>query len=409
MTSLRLSAGEFPVDGELADEYRALARGDYGVGDKGVVAFATYTNRLDEGRGDVYVALGLGRALRDLGWGVRLLPRSEWHREPTDRIDVVIAMLPTFIPGKLPPSTATVVWSRNAADEWAQQPYLRDFDEYWASSELAAQRIGRAAGDAAVTVLPIGVDAQLFTPKGAQRDIDVSTSLNYWGVERAITPAIVALADAHRVVWVGGEVDQRDLGRVERPGAIDYLAMPALYSRSVIVVDDLTAPSLRFGAHNSRLFESIACGAVPITTSRIGLTELGLDAVPVADDAAGLRATVDELLSNPAATAALATTLRATVLERHTFRERAATVDAALTRLVARATARAEPRSSFVRWAAEERAVRTLAERVREIAEAERDDAVEFVADPPTGWLLTSALRRLAELPGRALRYIRSR
>ena len=398
----------YPSRDDIAEDYRAIAGSAYATGPKGVIGFATYTDRVEERRGDVYVALGLARALRDLGWGVRLFPRADWDRPPEHHMDVLIAMLPSFIPGKLPTTTATVAWSRNAADEWARQPYLAKYDAHWTSSSLAAQHFAEAIG-ASATVVPIGVDDELFVTSGAARDIDVSTSLNYWGVERAITPAIAALADQLEVVWVGADLGRGDLSRVTRPGPIDYFAMPALYSRSIVVVDDLTAPSLRFGAHNSRLFESIAAGAVPVTTSAVGLPELGLEAVPVATDAPGLRRVVEGLVADPEATAALARRLRAVVLERHTFAHRARAVDGMLTSLVAQGRARTSPRSLLVTWSAEERAVRNLADRLRAEADAKAAAAQAYIVDPPTRSLLATTARRLVQLLWRPLRRLRRR
>ena len=50
------------------------------------VYFAVYTTDLDAGRGDIYVAVGLGNALAEQGWDVHYLPSEAWvtsHRVPT--------------------------------------------------------------------------------------------------------------------------------------------------------------------------------------------------------------------------------------------------------------------------------------------------------------------------------------
>ncbi|MEA3502579.1 MAG: hypothetical protein U9R47_07375, partial [Actinomycetota bacterium] len=61
----------------------ALTRVGFPPSDTGRnVAVAVYTTNLNEGRGDVFTAVGLGRRLEKLGYNVVYLPRDRWYDVP---------------------------------------------------------------------------------------------------------------------------------------------------------------------------------------------------------------------------------------------------------------------------------------------------------------------------------------
>ncbi|WFR66530.1 glycosyltransferase [Curtobacterium flaccumfaciens] len=142
-----------------------------------------------------------------------------------------------------------------------------------------------------------------------------------------------------------------------------YFALPEVYRSAAFVVDDVIAPAAEFGTLNSRLYESLACGALPVTTCALGLDELGLADVPVFDDAASL----ERALAMPADERdTLVERLHTVVVERHSFGARAAQVGPSLDAAVARASDRTGERDALLRWAALQR------EELRETAR-ERD------------------------------------
>lgn len=397
-----------PEDTAQRALYEELARGEHSTGPNGTVVFVVFTDQLDLRRGDLYVALGLAKYLNRLGWGVRLLPGPQWYEPLEGPADVAIVMIESFVPGLLPPHVATVAWCRNWTSAWAALPYLDEFDAIWSSSAESAAVLSKAAG-AAVEVVPIAADAELFHPAAGQRDIPVLSTANFWGEERSLAGALGAVSRRHEVVWVGGGSTTEDTGDVVFPGNASYFAVPELYRRSSLVVDDVIPPAREFANHNSRLFESLSAGALPITNEARGLEELGLADVPVYSGPDDLVATVDGLLADPEGTAALQRRLAEVVGARHTFAHRAGQVDGILRALVASTSTRSS-RSPLIGWIARER-VRLNAFHEQLVAEQARTAELEAraAAEPSTRAVVSAAARRLVQLPARIVRRLARR
>lgn len=355
------------VDTDQAAFYAEMVAGVHAEGPRGRVLFCVSTDDLDEGKGDPYVALGLGRYLIDEGWGVSLWPMNRWHEAPVPEPTVAIVMLDSFIPGKLPAATATIAWIRNWTDTWAELPYLDEFDGLWCSSPESARAL-RERVSFPVAVVPIGVDLELFSPRrdDEPRTLPVVTTANFWGAERQVQSALTALASATEVTWFGANRDH--LARsasINHADKVSFFGMPSVYAQSKIVVDDLIEPARGYGTHNSRLFESIACGAVPVTNSANGLADLGLEEVPTYTDDASLQRVVTQLLADDGARVELAQRLRAVVMEGHSFRTRAAFVAPLIDDAILKARDRRR-RPAMLAWATEERSKLQSAERLRD-------------------------------------------
>lgn len=366
-----------PADDQAA-LYRSLAAGEHRSGGRGTVAFAVSTDDVDAGAGDVFVALGLAKYLERLGWGVVLWPIEQWDTHVPDDVDVVVSMIESFVPGLLPQHTALVAWVRNWTDVWAELPYLDEFDSIWTSSTPARDRIAERY-DGPVQVLPIGVDLELFTGERAgeragdrtdSADIDVVTTVNFWGADRAGIPAIAELAESRDVVWYGANGDHLHLDeRVDHRGKVPFFDLPAVYASARVVVDDVIPPAREYATHNSRLFEGLASGALVVTNCAEGLDELGLAGVPTYADGPSLVAAA--ATDDPD----LVERLRAVVLERHSYDTRAVTADEDLRRVVqARRDRPGVDRGPFLIWAAHMR------ERLRQ-AERDRDLHLSGVQD----------------------------
>ncbi|GEM_PF-1822950 len=341
-----MNTREIPINSAESQLYRELADGVHAVGDRGTLAFCVSTSDLSEGKGDVFVALGLGKYLQRLGWGVRLWPADRWDDE-FPPVDVAVSMLESFVPGHVPASTALVAWVRNWTESWAALPYLAEFDEIWASSRSSAERLGAEfAGE--VRLLPIAVDPELFVDAREPSADLVVTTANFWGAERDLIAAIDGLPDDQPIDWYGVNGELLPESRnVRHHGPVDYFGVPRVYASAVAVIDDLIPPARRFGTQNSRLFESLASGALPIVNSTAGLDELGLGRIPTWRDAA----TLDEAIAFARSPRGrdIARELRSTVLDHHTFGHRADVVDGPLG--VLRDAAPRRDRSALLRWA----------------------------------------------------------
>ncbi|WP_353828600.1 glycosyltransferase family protein [Agromyces sp. SYSU T0242] len=325
---------------DIRAEYERLVSGGAAEGERGRILFYVSTTDLDEGKGDVYVAAGLAKHLARLGWGVDFRGVDRWTEAVPDGVDAIVAMLESFIPGHVPQEVRRVAWIRNWSRTWADLPFLEEYDEIWCSSEASRAHLAdRFRGP--VAVLPIGVDADLFRAERAtSRPHEVITTANFWGVARELQSAIAPLAARRSLTWYGANAGLAELPEgVHARSRVAFFELPRVYAEAELVVDDLIPAAKEFGTHNSRLFEAIACGAIPIVNTREGLDELGLGAVPAYDSPESLLAIADGLLDDPEGREQLRESLRAVVTERHGYAARAEVASERLEALRRRAPA----------------------------------------------------------------------
>lgn len=370
-----------PLPSVLHEDYAAIAAGTHAEGPRGTVRFAVSTADPAEGKGDLFVALGLARALRAEGWGVAMWPLERWGDEVPADTAAVVVMIESFVPGYVPAGTALVAWVRNWTEKWAALPYLDEFDAVWTSSTIARDAIAPHVATT-VEVVPIGVDLDLFTtdrPHAHAEPADVDpvaaadaartdravTTVNFWGVRRRVQDVLAEVAPPEPIIWYAANVDHVEPSPgVELRPMVSYFSLPEVYRAAGFVVDDVIAPAAAYGTLNSRLYESLACGALPVTDCALGLDELGLAEVPVFEDAASL----ERALAMPREErTALVERLRAVVVERHSFRSRAEQVGPSLDAAVAAASGRSGERSAFLRWATEQRELLRRTEHDRDV------------------------------------------
>jgi glycosyltransferase involved in cell wall biosynthesis len=303
-------------------DYQRLCDGEHVDGPKGTVVFAVYTTDLDLGRGDVYVAAGLGLALVEQGYGVQLVPRSLWHT--IDAGDVFVAMLPEVDPAFAPAGAWKVAWVRNETDAWAAADHLHTYDQVIASSRLSLARLTRVT-ERACGVVPIGVDTDLFVGgESVPRSRSVVSTAHHWGTLREVHAALMSLPDDADAVLLGnvsGKMPE-GLGRWHRP-PVSYFALPDVYRRAALVVDDMNATTRGYGSINSRFFEAAACGAFVVSNGSLGFADLGVTDVPRYRSPQELVRLVTDLRQDPDALERRAAKVQAHVRQHHDWRVRA--------------------------------------------------------------------------------------
>jgi glycosyltransferase involved in cell wall biosynthesis len=252
------------------------------------ILFCVHSNDLGSGRGDIRAAAGLSRALASCGYRVAIAERERWSRLPA--ADLIVSLLPAFDPAGVPAGTPVIAWACDETEAWAALAPFAGFDAVLTGSRAAAE-IVKQAYTGPVGVLPVGVDTTLFRPSKKPRAADA-----------VATPA---------------EIGQRN-----------YFALPDLYRDSLVaVVEPVAAAVAPAGSQLSQLFESLACGAMPVTSGvdrHGGLADVGLAEVPVYQGNAERDRVVQSLCADPAATMRLAGRFGDQVLREHSWQRRAA-------------------------------------------------------------------------------------
>lgn len=316
-----------PDESPLTGEYRSLIE-EVEVVDPDSsrnLAFCVSSRDAGSGRGDLYVAAGLARSLRKMGWRTSMFGPSSWDLIP-DGIDVVVAMVPSVEPQRLPPGALRVAWARSFLDQWLAGDQVSDWDSWLAVSDVMAGQL-REQVSVPVGVLPIGVDPELFTlPDDIRRRTGVVSTTNDFGSGRQLLRFLEQAGPPKSLVLYGNRRRRsrrtRRLRRCEA-GPVSYFAIPAIYGTAAVVLDDQLPGARAVGSLNSRIYEALAAGSLPITNSALALEGVGLTGVPVYRDPAELARQIETHQDFGPRTAELVNKLRQVVLTQHTFDHRA--------------------------------------------------------------------------------------
>lgn len=299
----------------------AIQRRSFSAGSHRRVAMAVSTLDFNQGRGDLYVAVGLGRYLERFGYEVVYLPPSQWYEAPSDT-DIYLALLSAVDPARIPKGPFKIAWARNETAVWASNPTLNLYDLLLASSIRSLEYLKEVyAGPS--RILPIGVDLELFHPGDEQQRSAVVTTVNQWGRERDVYAALRSCPIAFPLAIFG---QTRGLAADLIPysqGPASFFALPGIYRQAAVVLDDFNHTTIDYGNVNSRIFESIAAGAVPITNTRLGLGELGLGSVPAYETSTEMHDLVVELCNDDVVRTKLVSDLSEIVRREHSFERRA--------------------------------------------------------------------------------------
>lgn len=285
------------------------------------LAVAVYTLDFDEGRGDIYVAVGLGRYLERIDYDVIYLPKEHWYDSPPGT-DIYFALLSGVDPSRSPEGALKVGWVRNETENWVENPALNWYDLVLVSSQHSLDRV-TTAYSGPTGVLPIGVDLELFRPGNAGSREAVVSTVNQWGRERDLYSALQSRPVQVPLALFG---QTRGLAPELAPyaqGPVSFFSLPSIYRQSSLVLDDFNHTTVGYGNVNSRVFEALASGALPVTNSRLGLAPLGLEGVPTYTTPTELEQTSTDLHSDEKARNRLVDRLSEVVRREHSFERRA--------------------------------------------------------------------------------------
>jgi GT2 family glycosyltransferase/spore maturation protein CgeB len=287
-------------------------------------AAITVTRNLESaGYGDFYTAHELGSALTEAGWAVSYVERygDAWYEQLGD-VDAVIVLLDAFDVRRVPPGVLTVAWIRNWLERWTAIPWFEQFDVVLTSSHKLAEQVREVSSHEPV-VFPLATDPRHFRPRGATRAGAVFTG-NHWG-EGRLTKVLGRLPelDVYGKGW-GAVPSVVPAWR----GHLAYDDLPAVYARARFVLDEAAVSTRRQASVNSRVFDALAAGALPVTDQDEGADELfGPDLPRHRGDLPSVEAALgmgeEERVRR-------VETLRKVVLAEHTYEQRARTLQTVL-------------------------------------------------------------------------------
>jgi O-antigen biosynthesis protein len=281
------------------------------------------------GWGDWYTAHEIGDALEAIGWRVTYVERrgDAWYDLPAD-LDYLLALMDPFDLRRVPPQVTTIAWIRNWTERWLERPWFDRADVLLVSSARSRELIEEATGRRTIP-FPLATNPDRFKPApagAADGNPGLATDYvftgNHWGKDRDVQAGLAPRPGERLAIYGKGWEEVPDLAE-HWHGAAPYDELPAVYSGAKLVLDDTSGPTLPYGAVNSRVFDALAAGTLPITNCESGVRELFGDDFPVWSDAASLRAQIDALLGDEERREALARRFRGEVLSRHTYAHRA--------------------------------------------------------------------------------------
>lgn len=294
-----------------------------------VIAFLVTDISSNTTAGDPFTARELAEELaRHFDAEIRLvMPVDGWF--DLVGVDLVISMRDDFSPFRmrgLPRHGRLVYWVRNWFDRFRDSGHWQYADEIWCSSRFEAAQFEDATGRPA-RVLPIATNAERFRAGRFDPDYacDYCFTGSWWGAHREILVNADPWSTEYTFKIFGagwGKSRLKDFWY----GAVPYSEMPSIYASTRLVVDDANHVTELTGSVNSRVFDALAAGALPVTNGRLGSEEIFEGRLPVYRSAQELTALIERYLGDAEARDQLVAELRAEVLAHHTYARRAEAV-----------------------------------------------------------------------------------
>ena len=292
------------------------------------IAFAVSDDNSRTRSGDLFTAYELGLSLTmKFGWEISFLAPKNWYE--TADFDFVVAMVEGYSPscskksGKRP---VTIAWIRNWFEKWASSDDFSHFDMVLSSSMKGANIIKNISGREA-SILRIATNAHRFTPglhKNKKKKLDYVFTGSQWSKDLRDIATVLPIAAGGFSGAVYGEgwddvEGMKDLSK----GSVDYEAMPELYRQARLCIDDANSQTRAAGSINSRVFDAIAAGCLPVTNGAIGVGEIFDDRIPIYNTPHELKETIQEYCSSDVKLKQILSPLREEVLSMHTYDQRA--------------------------------------------------------------------------------------
>ncbi|WP_156678519.1 glycosyltransferase family protein [Sphingomonas profundi] len=284
--------------------------------------------------GEYFTAAEIGGALAaQFGVEVEFVqPDVNWH--DARGLTHIVNMLHEYRISQVQsdrPNLMKIAWLRNNFEAWVQTGELTCYHMVWCSSLAFCRELERTHGIKALHV-PIATNLEEMRSgnPAAERTTDVMFNGSHSGVARSFLAAFDDPAWHDKVAIYGHGWDKVPAARPMWRGFFPYAEMRNLYANARIVIDQAHESAAHWGGTNSRVFDAIAAGCLPLTNSSESSETDFQGLLPVWRTEKDLRDLVGHFLDREEDRITLVARLASLVEDGHQYRHRAETVATAL-------------------------------------------------------------------------------
>ena len=271
--------------------------------------------------GDLHFGRAVQRQLERVGYPSRVHILPDWTGEASARDDASLHLF-GLSPRPRLAGQLTLLWIISHPDRVTDELTSSADRIYVASDSFARELAGRTS----VSVAPLhqATDEVRFHPDPTGPHHEVLFVGNSRGVRRDIVADLVPTTFGLAVYgrWAPDRLDPAYLGGELIPNS----ELHRYYSSADVVLNDHWPDMRAAGILSNRLYDALASGACVVSDRVPGIEEEFDGAVATYSDAGDLRLLIRDLLMDPGRRRALAERGRAAVLDRHTFKHRAAVI-----------------------------------------------------------------------------------
>jgi GT2 family glycosyltransferase/spore maturation protein CgeB len=302
-----------------------LSDHQYWTATKPIIAFAVSEASPVATAGDFYTAYELARELANLvdATIVFLEEKRNWY--DVRDIDVLVAMTHNYdltCMRRPKQNLVTVGWARNWFSDWVK-PRRHEFDFLLSSSAKGAEAMRKTLGHPA-EVLRIATCPQRFYPDPAvEKTVDYVFTGSFWGHARDLMYFLEPAALPYSCEIYGAGWENVDSMASYAKGFVSYDQLAAIYRRTRVVIDDANLVTKGWGSVNSRVFDAISAGALPITNSRDASEDAFGGKLPWFENREELENLLHRFCGNEDARVSTLAVLQEIVQKQHTYSLRA--------------------------------------------------------------------------------------
>jgi hypothetical protein len=273
--------------------------------------------------GDYAFARGIARAFSKQGHPTYIVSQEQWDRQ-TDPGGIDIVLRGKANVSKIP-GRHCLFW---CISKGMRQVNLQEADHvFWASGKLLDEALASNNAIAAISsLLPQAFDADVMQPPAVNKKRD---GIVFVGRARALDERkSVAYADEAGLdfkIWGPGWAD----GPFEKYVEGEFVSnqdLPAVYQSASIVLNDHTPVMQVRGLLSNRVFDTLACGAIPVSESVNWLPDDLAEFVYTYEDQASFEGAIKRAQNEKPAMLKKRAALAKKLADSHSFDARATTI-----------------------------------------------------------------------------------